>query len=304
MRARFDEASSAPTSRFGLLGTGAEAAADASERPSVRELVLLPAGRALPLVPGPLTSGLTDAEIGTELRLSPNTVKEHASAMFRKLAARNRADAVRRAQGPRRPGLTAPRTRNPTVWSQLGGLETLRGDHHSGKDPPLPTPFVFRTVACVAILAFAAGCLAAVANAQEASAPQRTLVATGTGTVKVTPKDRTSNASIVAAMDAAEEKALPAALKDARAEAAELAAAAGVTLGPIVSYANSIGGGFYFGSYQTGSFGPGKFCGNIRTRSSRIGKDGKRHVGKFHTRRVCRFPSTLQRSVQLTFALA
>jgi two-component system response regulator DesR len=42
--------------------------------------------------------GLTNAEIAADLSLSPNTVKEHASSMFRKLGARNRADAVQRAQ--------------------------------------------------------------------------------------------------------------------------------------------------------------------------------------------------------------
>jgi two-component system response regulator DesR len=42
--------------------------------------------------------GLTNAEIAAELELSPNTVKEHASSMFKKLGARNRADAVQRAQ--------------------------------------------------------------------------------------------------------------------------------------------------------------------------------------------------------------
>jgi two-component system response regulator DesR len=45
-----------------------------------------------------VAGGLTNAEIAAELELSPNTVKEHASSMFRKLGARNRADAVQRAQ--------------------------------------------------------------------------------------------------------------------------------------------------------------------------------------------------------------
>jgi DNA-binding NarL/FixJ family response regulator len=45
-----------------------------------------------------VAAGLTNAEIAAELGLSPNTVKEHASSMFRKLGARNRADAVVRAQ--------------------------------------------------------------------------------------------------------------------------------------------------------------------------------------------------------------
>jgi DNA-binding NarL/FixJ family response regulator len=45
-----------------------------------------------------VAAGLTNAEIAADLKLSPNTVKEHASSMFRKLGARNRADAVQRAQ--------------------------------------------------------------------------------------------------------------------------------------------------------------------------------------------------------------
>lgn len=45
-----------------------------------------------------VAAGLTNAEIAANLQLSPNTVKEHASSMFRKLGARNRAEAVQRAQ--------------------------------------------------------------------------------------------------------------------------------------------------------------------------------------------------------------
>jgi two-component system response regulator DesR len=45
-----------------------------------------------------VAAGLTNAEIAGRLGLSPNTVKEHASSMFRTLGARNRADAVQRAQ--------------------------------------------------------------------------------------------------------------------------------------------------------------------------------------------------------------
>jgi DNA-binding NarL/FixJ family response regulator len=45
-----------------------------------------------------MAAGLTNAEIAAQLRLSPNTVKEHASSVFRRLGARNRTDAVLRAQ--------------------------------------------------------------------------------------------------------------------------------------------------------------------------------------------------------------
>jgi two-component system response regulator DesR len=42
-------------------------------------------------------TGATNAGIAAALGVSPNTVKQHASSIFRKLGARNRADAVRRA---------------------------------------------------------------------------------------------------------------------------------------------------------------------------------------------------------------
>jgi uncharacterized protein YggE len=168
------------------------------------------------------------------------------------------------------------------------------------------TQFAFRTVALVAILAFVAGCLAAVANAQDAAPAQRTVVAAGTGISKVTPKDRTSNASIVAAVEAAEQRALPLAFADAREQATELAAQAGVTLGTLLTISNAqASSGFYFGPYGSyGTFGPNAYCGNVRTRSVTVGEDGKRHYGKYRTHRTCRFPSTLQRAVQLTYAVS
>ncbi len=43
-------------------------------------------------------AGATNREIAERLYLSPHTVKEHTSALYRKLHARNRAEAVQRAQ--------------------------------------------------------------------------------------------------------------------------------------------------------------------------------------------------------------
>jgi DNA-binding NarL/FixJ family response regulator len=43
-------------------------------------------------------SGATNREIAEHLALSPNTIKDHASAVYRKVNARNRADAVVRAR--------------------------------------------------------------------------------------------------------------------------------------------------------------------------------------------------------------
>ncbi|HYI37931.1 MAG TPA: response regulator transcription factor [Thermoleophilaceae bacterium] len=51
-----------------------------------------------------MSHGSTNNEIAGALHLSPHTVKDHASAVYRKLGVRNRAEAVRRAE---RLGLTA-----------------------------------------------------------------------------------------------------------------------------------------------------------------------------------------------------
>jgi len=45
-----------------------------------------------------IAAGSTNREIAAQLYLSPHTVKEHTSALYRKLKARNRAEAVQRAQ--------------------------------------------------------------------------------------------------------------------------------------------------------------------------------------------------------------
>jgi DNA-binding NarL/FixJ family response regulator len=45
-----------------------------------------------------IASGATNREIAGELYLSPHTVKEHTSSLYRKLGVRNRAEAVQRAQ--------------------------------------------------------------------------------------------------------------------------------------------------------------------------------------------------------------
>ena len=45
-----------------------------------------------------IAGGSTNREIAARLFLSPHTVKEHTSAVYRKLGVRNRAEAVKRAQ--------------------------------------------------------------------------------------------------------------------------------------------------------------------------------------------------------------
>src|SRR5262249_36267185 len=45
-----------------------------------------------------IATGSTNKEIAAHLHLSPHTVKEHTSAIYRKLGVRNRAEATRQAQ--------------------------------------------------------------------------------------------------------------------------------------------------------------------------------------------------------------
>jgi two-component system response regulator DesR len=45
-----------------------------------------------------ISGGSTNREIAAALHLSPHTIKEHTSSLYRKLGARNRAEAVQRAQ--------------------------------------------------------------------------------------------------------------------------------------------------------------------------------------------------------------
>jgi two-component system response regulator DesR len=45
-----------------------------------------------------VASGATNREIAERLFLSPHTIKEHTSSLYRKLGARNRAEAVQKAQ--------------------------------------------------------------------------------------------------------------------------------------------------------------------------------------------------------------
>jgi DNA-binding NarL/FixJ family response regulator len=45
-----------------------------------------------------IASGATNREIAGKLYLSPHTVKEHTSSLYRKLAVRNRAEAVQKSQ--------------------------------------------------------------------------------------------------------------------------------------------------------------------------------------------------------------
>jgi uncharacterized protein DUF541 len=153
----------------------------------------------------------------------------------------------------------------------------------------------------IASLAVSVLC-ASTAQAQS-PAPDRTVAAQGAASVTVIkPKDRTHEGPIHAAVEAAEAKALPRAIADARSKAAELARLSGLTLGPIVAISDGPTSpyGPYIGFFSR--FGPDRFCGTVRTTVFKTDKaTGKRkRVGtRSHT---CQIPPTVVSTVTVTFS--
>ena len=154
------------------------------------------------------------------------------------------------------------------------------------------------------IASLAIGLLSASSAQAQTPAPERTVAAQGVASVKVVaPEDRTHEGPIRAAVEAAEAKALPRAIAEARENASELARLAGLGLGPIVSIsdAQSSPYGPFFGFY--GTFGPDRYCGTVRTAVFRTDKKtGKRKRVGTRSRHTCRVRPTVTKSVTVTFA--
>lgn len=155
------------------------------------------------------------------------------------------------------------------------------------------------------VVAFASLACAAPAGAQvtPAAPAPHTITVTGTGTVKPTPADRNSNASIAAAVEAAENAATPLAIRDGQTRAQNLANLSGMTLGALLAIAE--GQAFPYGPFgpfgQSGTFGPNRFCGTIRRPIYVKTKQGKRKRVGFRTRRACRVPAHVSTSLTMTF---
>ena len=96
-----------------------------------------------------------------------------------------------------------------------------------------------------------------------------TITATGIGQIRVVPKNRNSNASIVAAVDKAHKAAIAGALKQAREYARDYASAVGLTLGGVISVSDAQSGGFFYGPGPffpggIGPFGPDRYCHTVK----------------------------------------
>jgi hypothetical protein len=155
---------------------------------------------------------------------------------------------------------------------------------------------------CVAQWIVLGAVMLAFPTGASAQATPPTLTATGTASAAPDPDDPRSESSIRAAVEAAEASALPRAVADARAHATALAAAAGLTLGALVSISDApVNPYSYYG--QLGTFPNGRYCGRVR-RTRTVVRDGVRRRVSAGTRRVCRVPPQVVSSVQLTYAVS
>jgi uncharacterized protein YggE len=169
-------------------------------------------------------------------------------------------------------------------------------------------PRLSRTRAALTVATASLACAAPAAAqtpAQPAAAPN-TITVNGTGAAKPTPAVRNSNASIVAAVERAQNAATPLALVDGRARAAKLAQLSGLALGPLLAIAETSPSPYgVFGPFgQIGSFGPGEYCGTVRRPIYRRTKQGRRRRVGIRTRRVCRVPPQVSANLAMTFGAA
>ena len=162
----------------------------------------------------------------------------------------------------------------------------------------------------LAAAALGATLLVAPAARAQAPAPTRTITAVAAGRAPVNRDVAQNSKAIAAAVEAARDRAIPLAIATAREEAQRLAAAGGLTLGPLQSVAepqpSPVLGGPSGGAYGTeGTFGPGKFCGRIRTAIRRRNAAGQlRPTGRFRSRFGCRVPAEVAQTVTATFAVS
>lgn len=135
--------------------------------------------------------------------------------------------------------------------------------------------------------------------------PTAGITAAATATAPVVAPVRETNASIAAAVAAAHRRAIPKAVARARAEAVNLATAAGAKLGPVAAVdetrASPYGAYFY---EDTGRFGPGRFCG-VSVHRIYNGPYGTPHRRLLRTVRKhrCYTPHTSTAAFSVTFEI-
>ena len=154
-----------------------------------------------------------------------------------------------------------------------------------------------RGVLGAAVIALLISTTPAVAQPATSSSAQ-TITATGTSQMRVVPKDRTSNASIAAAVDRAHKASIAGALKEAHEYAVLYAKAVGMKLGAVISVSDAQNG-FYGPGVFFGPFGPDQYCGTIRQPVGRPAKGQKPVFKKVHR---CFVPPFASATLTVTYA--
>jgi hypothetical protein len=106
-------------------------------------------------------------------------------------------------------------------------------------------------------------------------------------------------AAISRAVAAATNRATPRALRAAKQRAQRIAAASGLRLGAIYGVAPETSGSYAW-STETGTFGPGRYCGRVSHFSYRTTATGRR-VRHVRSTRGCRAPSQVTVSLSVTY---
>lgn len=150
--------------------------------------------------------------------------------------------------------------------------------------------------------------LAALVAVPMALAEGETVAAYGTGQVPVTPSNAKSESSIVAAIQDAQKRSIPAAMEDARLRATDIAAAANLTLGTIVSVEQQDANPFvYAGPFPVNGPIVGPFSGDFCRTFNRpiFGRvDGKRKVVRRVPTRQCIVPPFVVTTLEVTYRAA
>jgi hypothetical protein len=146
------------------------------------------------------------------------------------------------------------------------------------------------------------------AAAAAAAPPGKSITAVATARIEIDKAKVAKNSKAIgAAVEAARARAVSAAIVAAREEGVRLASAGGLALGELWSVeelAPSPFGPFYGGAYGAdGTFGPGKYCGTIRTAIFHRTANGRSvFTHRFRSHFGCRVPSEVSQTVSATFA--
>lgn len=135
------------------------------------------------------------------------------------------------------------------------------------------------------------------------STPPETVTAIATARAEVARPETLSDRTIQAAVDRARLTLAPAALRLVRREAVALGYAAGIRVGRLIAVEDAAPGPFGLFDYQAqGTFGPGRFCGRVARFSVRR-VNGRRTRVRAGSRRTCRVPRQVSRTIRATYAI-